>query len=294
MFEKHPRRLIYGYTWPTIAIVFLVGVVPILFSVFISLFNYELTSAEQPFIGLKNYIDLLGDERFIHAAVFTVSFALVATTLELIIGFIFAGLLYDKDINPRFSSAIRTIMLVPYMVAPVVISYIFKTMIYDVNFGFLSAGLRAMGLPALNMFSGQWNPPIAVLIMEIFLRTPFVILILYAGLTTIPPQLMEASMIDGAGTPQRIRHIIIPILKPVMVVAFLFRFMDALKMFDEMYVLTRGGPGYTTENLSLYVASQGFEFSHMGKASAAAVLFFLLVAMVCGLLLKVFNQKEES
>lgn len=294
LLTKKNKLIAYRYTMPTIAIVVIAGLVPILYSIYISLFNYELTSTEHAFIGLHNYINLITDERFLHASIFTVSFALVATICEVMLGFVIAYLLYSKNIAPKFSSFIRVIILIPYMVAPVVISYTFKTLIYDVNFGYLNAALLELGLPVLNVFSGQWNSSIAVLIMEIFLRTPFTILILYAGLTTISPQLIEASMIDGAGAWTRIKSIILPLLKPVIFVAFVFRFMDALKMFDEMYVLTRGGPGYTTENLSLYVASQGFEFSHLGRASAAAVLFFIIVAVICGLIFKVYQRKEPK
>ncbi len=293
MLSNKDRLLAYRYTMPTVIMVVIAGLVPILYSIYISLFSYELTSTEHTFIGLGNYIDLVTDSRFLHAAVFTVSFAFIATVCEVILGFVIAYLLYSKNIAPKFSSFMRVIILIPYMVAPVVISYTFKTLIYDVNFGYLNAALKAIGLPVLNVFSGQWNASLAVLIMEIFLRTPFTILILYAGLTTVPPQLIEASMIDGAGVWTRIKNVILPILRPVIFVAFIFRFMDALKMFDEMYVLTRGGPGYTTENLSLFVASQGFEFFHLGRASAAAVIFFIIVAAVCGLFFKVFQPKER-
>ncbi len=279
---------------PTVAIVVIAGLVPILYSVYISLFEYELIQTQHTFIGLANYINLISDERFLHATVFTVGFALVATICEVALGFVLAYLLYSKNVAAKFSSLIRVIMLIPYMVAPVVISFTFKTLIYDVNFGYLNAVLREIGLPMLNVFSGKWNSSIAVLIMEIFLRTPFTVLILYAGLTTISPELIEASMIDGANTWTKIRRIVLPILKPVVFVAFIFRFMDALKMFDEMYVLTRGGPGYTTENLSLFVASQGFEFSHMGLASAASVLFFVIVAVVCGLFFRLFQPRETK
>ena len=284
------KWIAYKYTMPTVAIVVIVGLLPILYSIFISLFEFELTAVAQPFIGIKNYLDLLGDERFIHAATFTVSFALIATVAEVLLGFTLAYLLYSKNIAPKFSATVRVLMLIPYMVAPVVISYTFKTLIYDVNFGYLNAIFKAVNIPVFNMFEGPNNAAIGVLIMEIFLRTPFTILILYSGLSTISEQIIEAARIDGAGTWMRLKKIIIPILKPVIFVSFIFRFMDALKMFDEMYVLTRGGPGYSTENLSLYVSAQGFEFFHMGKASAAAVIFFLLVALVTGVIYMIFNM----
>ncbi len=294
MLWEKKKWIAYKYTLPTIAVVAVVGLLPILYSIFISLFEFELTAEAQPFIGLGNYIKLLSDSRFGHAAAFTVGFALTATTAEVVLGFILAYLLYSKNIAPKFSSAVRVLILIPYMVAPVVISYTFKTLIYDVNYGYLNALFKSVGIPVFNMFEGANNAAIGVLIMEIFLRTPFTLLILYSGLSTISDQLIEASMIDGAGTWKRLTKIILPILKPVIFVSFIFRFMDALKMFDEMYVLTRGGPGYSTENLSLYVSAQGFEFFHMGKASAASVMFFLIVALVTGVLYITFNMKFSS
>lgn len=292
MISKKDKLISNIFTYPTLIIVLFVGFVPILYSVYMSLFKYEMISADQSFIGLQNFISLFYDERFVHAAVFTVGFALFATILELVLGFVIAYMLYSEGISKTYSAIMRVILLIPYMISPVVISYTFKTMIYDVNFGFLNALLKGIGIAPFNYFAGTINPAVSVLIMEVFLRTSFIILILYAGLSTIQPHLIEASMIDGAHAWKRIQKIIIPILKPVIFVAFIFRFMDALKMFDEMYVLTKGGPGYSTENLSLFVSSQGFEFSHMGRACAAAVLFFILVAIISGLLYKIFNRKK--
>ena len=283
------KAIAYRYVLPTVIVVIIVGFLPILYSVFISLFDFELTAKGQTFVGLKNYFMLLTDTRFGHAARFTVVFALIATIAEVLLGFFLAYLLYSRTVAPKFSAVVRVLMLVPYMVAPIVISYTFKTLVYDVNYGYLNAFFKAVGIPVFNMFEGETNAALGVLIMEIFLRTPFTVLILYSGLSTIPEQLIEAAKIDGAGTWKRLTRMIIPILRPVIFVSFIFRFMDALKMFDEMYVLTRGGPGYSTENLSLYVSSQGFEFFHMGKASAAAVIFFLLVAVVTGVLYITFN-----
>ena len=231
------------YLLPTVIVVLIVGVVPIIYSIYISFFRFELTEAAQPFIGLKNYMDLIVDTRFLHASIFTVSFALLATISEVVLGFILAYLLYNKSISAKFSSMFRVLMLVPYMVAPVVISYTFKTLIYDVNFGYLNALLRILKMPLFNLFEGQTNAAVGVLVMEIFLRTPFTTLIIFAGLSTVSEQIIEAARIDGAGSGKMLASIFIPIIKPVIFVSFIFRFMDALKMFDEMYVLTRGRPG---------------------------------------------------
>ena len=128
---------------PAVAVLILVGVVPLLYAGWLSLHEYNLVRPPNIFIGLENYRELITDGRFQYSMAFTFAFAFVATTIELVLGFLIAWLLADKQIPGRLSSVSRTLMLIPYMVAPVVMAYIFKTLIYDASFGYLSDELRA-------------------------------------------------------------------------------------------------------------------------------------------------------
>ncbi|MCJ7689033.1 MAG: sugar ABC transporter permease, partial [Clostridiaceae bacterium] len=179
------------------------------------------------------------------------------------------------------------------IVAPVVVSYIYKTLIYDPSFGYLNYFLRLLNLPQFIVIKGVINPIMAILVMEIILRTPFVTLILYAGITSVPDTILEASEMDGAHLRQRIFNIIIPYIRPIIVVAFVFRFMDALKMFDEVYVLTRGGPGNITENISLFATDQGFAFHRISYSAASTMIYLVIVIIIMNVILKVTRFNED-
>jgi multiple sugar transport system permease protein len=271
---------------PAAVVLFLVGVVPLLYAGWLSLHDYDLVRPPQIFIGLENFAELLGDGRFQYAMAFTFLFALAATSIEVVLGFLIAWLLADRQIPGRLSSLSRTLMLIPYMVAPVVMAYIFKTLIYDANFGYLSDVLvRAGGGPFI-MFEGTWKPILALLFMDVVLRMPFVVLILYAGISTLPTEQLEAAAVDGANLAQRIWSIVLPILRPIILVAFVFRFMDALKIFDEIWVITGGGPGRTTESVSVFASKTAFVQFKMGYATASSLIFAFMVVALTAVILR--------
>jgi len=278
---QHEKLFPYLALLPAVLLIVLVGILPNIYTFYLSLHEYELINPPPVFIGLENYKNLVVDNpRFIHAITFTVVFAFAATTIELLFGFWIAYLLADDDVSHRFASVIRTLLMVPFVAAPVVISYIFKTLIFDPTFGYLNYFLGLLDLPVFNMFEGSMRAPFAILIMEAILRTPFIVIILYAGISSIDPAILDAGKIDGASGWQNITKIILPTIAPVMIVAYVLRFIDALKMFDEIYVITGGGPGIATENISLYAVNQAFVYYHMGFAAAAAFLFLLLIILL--------------
>jgi multiple sugar transport system permease protein len=168
----------------------------------------------------------------------------------------------------------------------VVMSYTFKTLIYDRMFGYLNYFLGLLQLGNYDVFKGIINAPLGLLVMEIFLRTPFITIIIYAGISSIDETIYDAAEIDGATVIKKITHIIIPSIRPIIVIAFVLRFMDVLKMFDEIFVLTGGGPGYLTENVTLFIVDRGFTFFQMGYAAAASFTFLVLVVILISFLIK--------
>ncbi len=281
------RRFPYSATLPAILVVFLIGFLPAFYTFVISLQNYDFVSPVKSFIGLGNYANLvLHDLRYLRSIAFSLGFSFVATSLELVIGFLIAYALSGNDIPRRFSSAIRTILMVPFVCAPVVMSNTFKTLIYDRTFGYLNYLLGLLGVGHFDLFVGFINAPLGLLIMEVFLRAPFLVIIMYAGISSIDVAIYDAAEIDGITMVQKISKIVIPSIRPIIVVGFVLRFMDALKMFDEIFVLTSGGPGYQTENTTVFIVDQGFTFFHMGYAAAAAFLFSVLVVLLISLLIR--------
>jgi len=281
------RKFVYSSVIPIAIIIVLIGFLPIFYSFNLSLTDFSLIVRSSKYIGFTNYISLLADPRYLHALIFTIVFALAATGIELIVGFILAYILADKVVPSRYSSIIRTLMMIPFIAAPVAVSYIYKSLIYDPSSGYLNYFLKLLHLPPFIIFSGKVNAIIAVLVMEVILRTPFITLILYAGISSVPDSILEASEIDGANVMQRISKVIIPFIRPVLVVAFIFRYMDAIKMFDEIYVLTKGGPGYITENVSVFASAQSFEFFHTAYSAASTFIFFIVVMIITNVFLKV-------
>lgn len=281
------RRFPYFATLPAILVIFLIGFLPAMYTFVISLQDYDFVSPVRSFVGLMNYVNLiLHDVRYLHSIGFSLVFSFVATLVELVLGFLIAYALSGKDVPRRFSSAIRTILMVPFVCAPVVMSNTFKTLIYDRTFGYLNYFLGLLGLGHFDLFVGYVNAPLGLLIMEVFLRTPFLVIIMYAGISSIDVSIYDAAEIDGITVVQKIAKIVIPSIRAIIVVGFVLRFMDALKMFDEIFVLTSGGPGYMTENTTVFIVDQGFTFFHMGYAAAAAFLFSVLVVLLISLLIR--------
>ncbi len=286
-YNRDDKTFPYVAILPVALIVLLLGAIPAGYTFLLSLQRYELINPPAAYIGLKNFVTLLTkDPRFMHALVFTICFAFVATSLELVIGFFVAHLLADREVSHLFSSTIRTLLLVPFVVAPVVASYTFKTLIYDQTFGYLNYFLKLFNVPGVDLFHGSVAAPIGILVMELILRTPFIAIILYAAISSIEVSIFDASKIDGVSWVQNITRVIIPVIRPIIVIGCILRFMDALKMFDEIYVVTAGGPGYVTENLSLFTTTQAFVYFHMGYAAAAAFLFLLVVIMLIALVMR--------
>lgn len=271
---------------PALLVLVLVGIVPLLYAGWLSLHEYDLVRPPRMFIGLENYVELLTDGRFQYAMAFTFAFALVATSIEVLLGFLIAWLLADKQVPSRLSSVSRTLMLIPYMVAPVVMAYVFKTLIYDPSFGYLSDVMVRAGGSQFVWFEGVWKPIGILLFMDVVLRMPFVVLILYAGISTLSPEQLEAAEVDGASLRQRITGIVLPVLRPIILIAFVFRFMDALKIFDEIKVITGGGPGRTTESVSVFASKVAFEQFKMGYATASSLIFAVVVIALTAIILR--------
>jgi multiple sugar transport system permease protein len=289
---RSERRFQYLSLAPSVTVILLLGLVPVIYTFVLSLMRYELTLPPARFIGLANYVSLfLNNPRYMHTLAFTLAFATLATCLELIAGFSLAALLSDKEISESLSRIIRTVLLLPYVAAPVVISYIFKTLIYDPTFGYLNYFLRLLGLGTFDIFRGAYRAPIGVLAMEVILRTPFVTLILYAGISSIDVSIFDAADIDGVSWLQKMSKVILPIIQPIAGVAFILRFMDALKLFTEIYVVTAGGPGYVTETISVFTVQQAFAYFHMGYAAASAFVFFVAVMILVSFFLRLLENR---
>ena len=256
---------------------------PVQLTVYLSLFEWFAAGPAPRFVGLGNYLEIARDARFLNAAWHTLLYTGMAVGVEVVLGIAFALMLHRNFFG---RGAVRTIFLLPMVATPVAISLVWLLM-FDPASGVLNYLLTSVGLPpSLWVNNAQLAIPGLVLV-DVWQWTPLVMLIVLGGLTALPPEPFEAAMIDGASAWQTLIHLTLPLLRPYIVVAALFRGIDALKTFDTIYVITRGGPAFASETLNLYIYSSAFEYLHMGYSSAMLVVFFFIVLAMSLVLIRV-------
>jgi multiple sugar transport system permease protein len=226
------------------------------------------------FIGLANYGELAAGRSFRTAAWNTAAFTVMATLSEVLVGLGLA-LLCDRAFPGR--RLVTLALLAPFVLSTVVVSAIWRAWFhYDV--GFLNVTLRGLGLPGVPWLFDPSLALGAIVLVDLWQNAPFCFLILFAGLRSIPPEVIEAARIDGAGRWRRFRDIVLPFLAPYLLIAALMRSIDGFKLFDKVWAMTGGGPGNATETLSMHVHRLAFRYFDIGLASAAAIVMIVIAA----------------
>lgn len=257
---------------------------PFLSNLYNSLFEYALTSPnERPFIGLGNYIEIfLHDAAFRHSFMVSLYFTVGAVLVELLLGLFIASLL-NREFLAR--NVFLTLFILPMAATPIAITFVWRIM-FSPSLGIINYLLSLIGLPASNWVADSRIVIPSLIMVDAWQWTPFMILIMLAGLMSLPHEPMEAAAIDGANRWQSFRYITLPLLEPFIMLGLLFRTIDAFKTFDLIFVLTTGGPGNASETLNIYTFRTGFQFLHMGYASALAIIMLVLIIVVSQVLLK--------
>ncbi len=253
-----PVESAWLFVLPALAVIALVSIFPIAWTVWESLHRHDLRMPwiGRPFVGLENYIEIAHAGRFWSALGHTLFFTVSAVALETVCGLAVALLLHAPL---RARGLVRTAALLPWALPTVVAALIWRFMFED---GQWFVGARAAWLP--------------IVLSDVWRMTPFVALLLVAGLQQIDPALYEAARIDGAGRWRQFREITLPLLRPALAVAVLFRALDAFRVFDLIFVMTAGGPGTATEPLSLYAFAALLRNLRFGYGSALSVVIFTL------------------
>jgi multiple sugar transport system permease protein len=274
-----------GFVLPAVIALSLVTVYPVLSAIYLSLHRKLLLFDIAEFTGLDNYRFLLADDRFWKAFGNTVYFTAVSVSLELLLGLGIA-LLLNRTF--RFKGVLTALVLVPWAIPTVVSARMWEWM-YNTDFGILN---HLLGMRINWLGSPFWAMNAAV-VMDVWKTTPFVAILLLAGLKMIPHDLYQAARIDGAGAWSIFRRITLPLLMPVVLVVLIFRTMDAFRVFDAVYVLTGGGPANTTETLSIYAYKVLFQTLQFGYGSTLAVVVFLCVGAISLLYLQALKAEVE-
>ncbi len=280
---------------PAVIMLVLFFAYPLLKLLIDSLFSIDLFDpATKEFIGLANYINLIQSERFYSVIINTIKFVFIAVSVEFVLGFVLALLL---NTNFKGNQLCRTLLLSPLMLAPVVSSLIWKFMLNN-DFGILNWFLYDIGL-IQNPNSIAWlsDPKLALLscaIAEIWLSTPFVMLMLLAGLKSIPKSLYESAEVDGANFIKKFIFITMPLITPVAVTAILIKTIDVARSFDIIWNLTQGGPHFASEVMSTYVYKTLMRYGDIGISSAISVIFTVLLFLFSLLfIVRIWNPNKE-
>lgn len=282
---KSAPKLLMG---PIVIFLLAITVFPTLYALYISMHNYQLTNPlEMKFVGLDNYAALFTDSRFWNALKTTGIFMGSSLIVELVLGFVLA-LLIAK--NFKGSSIVKSVFLLPTITTPVVVGLIW-VMLYDPQFGIINYFL-GMFMEPQSWLANESTAIWALVVVDVWEWSPFVALVLLAGLQSLPNEPYEAAEVDGASKWQAFVHLTLPLMKPYIIIAIVFRFMDLFRWFDTIYVMTKGGPGTATETLNMFGYLTGFEFLNMGYAAVIGIIMLIIIIVVSQTIIKRVMIKE--
>nr|WP_216627235.1 sugar ABC transporter permease [Corallococcus exercitus] len=270
---------------PAVLVLTVVALYPVLAAVWLSLHRFILVFGERRFTGVENYVYLVGDVRFWSALGNTAYFTAVAVTVELLLAVPLA-LLLNRAFPGR--GLLRASVLVPWAI-PTVVSARLWAWMFNPDYGLIN---RMLGGAEVNWLGAPGYALHAAILVDVWKTTPFVALLVLAGLQGIPEDLYKAARVDGASGWRQFRSITLPLLKPALLLAVLFRSLDAFRVFDAIYVLTEGGPANTTETLSIYAYKTLMRSGDFGYGSALSVATFLCVVLLAVVWLRWLGREE--
>jgi multiple sugar transport system permease protein len=288
------QRNVFKWTMllPTIVVLLALTVYPMLYMVWTSLHSWNLTKPQYgyKFVGLANFAKAFSDPRFLGSVVTSIIFVLLAVSLEMVLGLALALLL---NRTRWYVAPMRLVLLLPMMVTPIVVGLVFL-MMYNGTHGVFNYFLDVLGFTKQAFLANPRTALLAIVVADAWQWTPFVMLIFMAGLASFSDEVVEAAKTDCVSWFQELWYITLPLLKPVILVALLMRTIDAFRLFDLVYVMTKGGPGTATETLTMYIYVQGFDKFEMGYASALALLMLIVVNIVAQLFIRTIYVEEVA
>lgn len=262
--------------WPALVLFLLLTILPLLKLLSLSFHDVEWVNRDAiwDWVGLANYTKLADDNLLRAGALNTLIFAVVAVAMQMLIGFVLA-LLTTRVVHGRVFY--RTVFILPILVPGIIIGAIWKLM-YSYDFGVLNTLLITLGLTPQDWLGNPNLALLSVIIVDVWHWTPFCFLLLLAGLESLPDDIFEAAKIDGASRWQQLRHITLPLMLPTIAVTFVFRMILAFKVFDEIYLLTGGGPGTSTEVISFTIYRRFFTEDQTGYGAAMSIAVIAVIA----------------
>ena len=291
-FTKTSERVLYLFILPASVIYIFFYVYPILTGLYYSLTDWDGMAKQKAFIGLKNYFDIAKDQYTRTATINTLIYTAIVTFFSNFIGLVLALMLEKRS---RTNNVFRTIFFVPAVLSPVVAAFIWKYM-YSPESGVINSLLKASGLGVLTRdWLGDPNLALAsVMLVPLWQWGGNVMIVFLAGLMNIPEEQYESAKIDGASYFRRFIHITLPGLRPAIVFNIIISTIGSFKTFDFIFILTYGGPGFTTEVLTLQIYKHALYTAKFGYGSAVAVMLTLLIVLFTIIELKVLTRNEDG
>ncbi len=279
------------FMMPSIIILLFIGIFPLIYSLYMSFHQYYFIRPSIPFdlIWFKNYWVLLRDIDFWKTLMISFIYTVVGVTFQFIIGLSLALVLSSEL---RGKNIFRSLILIPMVVSPMVIGMIGRYMSDD-SIGIINIIIRGLGLPNVVWFG---NPKLALwsmIILDTWQWTPFIFIIVLAGLLAVPKDFLEAARIDGASYLKELRYIILPVVRPIIFLALILRIIDSLKDFDKIWMITKGGPNYATNTIMVANFRLAFKEFNTGMASAFSWLILILFIMIGNIMVKQIRRETN-
>jgi len=284
-FEKNIQWML---VIPTVILLLALTVYPLIYLVVAMFHTINIRTGQRTFVGLGNFIEMVRDPFFWNALKNTAIYTCSAVSIEFGLGLFLAVALSGQMVGRNI---FRSLILTPMMLPPIVAAVIFK-IIYMPDFGILNWFLSLVGIRGIIWEASVNTALVSLIIVDIWQWTPFMFLILLAGLQAIPLDPYEAAEVDGATGLQIFRDITFPLLKPAVLIALLLRTMDTFRIFDQIFIMTGGGPANATETMSIYIYRHGFRFSDVGYATAMSFVMLIITIAISNIFIRRLRTEE--
>jgi len=288
--SRQQRRDRLIFLVPSMTVLTVLLVYPLAYSLGLSFYNYYLPVPRTTFVGFDNFRFILGDDAFWEALGVTARFTGAAVAIEVVLGIAVALLLDARIPCRRF---VNTVVLLPMAITPAVAGLLMRWM-FESNWGLVNYFLGLVGVRGPGWTGDPAWALWSIIFADVWQNTPFVILVIYAGLQSVPVEPLEAAMVDGASRAQTLAHVVFPFLRPLILFVLIIRSMDAFRIFDQVFVMTGGGPGTTTQTITFYNYVMAFRQLRMGRASALGVITLLILSLVIGAWIYLLYRREKG
>lgn len=290
--RRSDKFVCWAFLTPTLIFLGITALFPLLYSFYLSFFRLKLNLPNQTptFVGLENYLKMFTDS-MLHVSTWnTIVFACISVALEVVLGLMVAMVICSDSMWSRVATSI---FMIPMIMAPVAIGTMWRMML-DASTGVINYFLSFFGVDPVQWLADPTMAKISVLLVNVWQLTPWVTVICAAGLKALPQDCIQAALVDGATPRQIFWKIVLPLIKPVLVIVVMMRFTDAFKVFDTIYVMTNGGPGTATEMLPNFIYKQGLKYYDAGYAAALAIVFVLVMALITLFFLNLRKKEEDN